>query len=79
MHGDDELEARTGQLFACLRAEFACAARDPDTWLRTRSRDGAKAPFGPGSPARITVRKLLSPVALASEEPARYSAPSAAA
>jgi DNA-binding NarL/FixJ family response regulator len=68
LHGDDELEAGTGHLFASVRTEFACAARDPDTWIRARAAHGAKPPFGPVSPARITVRKLLSPAALASEE-----------
>jgi DNA-binding NarL/FixJ family response regulator len=63
LHGDDEFEARTAHLFASIRGEFACAARDPDTWRR------AQRPFrAVVSPAGITARKLLSPVALASEE-----------
>jgi DNA-binding NarL/FixJ family response regulator len=68
LHGDDELEAKTGHLFASVRTEFTCAARDSDTWLRARSAHGAKPPFGTVSPDGITVRKLLSPAVLASEE-----------
>lgn len=68
LRGDDELEARVGPLFASVRTEFACAARDPDTWLRTRSSHRAKMTFNTDSPSRITVRKLLSAAVLASED-----------
>jgi DNA-binding NarL/FixJ family response regulator len=68
LHGDDELEARTGHLFSSMRTEFCCAARDPDTWKRARSGHGMAPPADAARPAGFTVRKLLSPSALASEE-----------
>jgi DNA-binding NarL/FixJ family response regulator len=68
LHGDDELEARAGHLLASARTEFACAARDPDTWMRTSSIHGVKPWSSTVSAETITVRKLLSPAALATEE-----------
>lgn len=63
LRSDDELVAVTRRLFASVQTEFACAARDPDTWVRTRG----PAPFG-GATGPVNVRKLYSPAALASEE-----------
>jgi DNA-binding NarL/FixJ family response regulator len=72
LHGEDALGAGTGRLFASVRTEFVCAARDPDTWGRARSEFGEKPPFGEISPGGVTVRKLLSPTALSSEEHRRH-------
>ncbi len=62
VRGRAELMARTGHLLASLRTEFACAARDLRTWHQpaTRAAVGARTP-------NLSVRKLLSPVALATE------------
>ncbi len=68
LRGDDELVGAARQLFASVRAEFSCAARDPDTWMRTRTVNGAGLPFGDRSGAPVKVRKLYSPAALTSEE-----------
>ncbi|MFD3522662.1 DNA-binding response regulator [Streptomyces sp. NPDC058653] len=70
VRGDAELVARAGHLFDSARTEFVCAARDLDTWSLPEARAGiAKRMGGPAdSGGRITVRKLLSPVALADEE-----------
>jgi DNA-binding NarL/FixJ family response regulator len=67
VRGDAELVARTAHLFAGITEEFACAARDLATW----NQPGARAAIGhrPRSGDRaLTVRKLLSPLALVSEQ-----------
>jgi hypothetical protein len=68
VHGDAELVARAGHLFASARTEFLCAARDLATWsqpeARAAIRDRMRARDSPG----LAPRKLLSPVALADEE-----------
>jgi hypothetical protein len=74
VHGDAELVARAGHLFASARTEFLCAARDLATWsqpeARAAIRDRMRAKGSQGSPGSsgLTPRKLLSPVALADEE-----------
>src|SRR5262249_51392219 len=63
LRGDVELVARTEHLFAGIREEFACAARDLATW----NQPGARAAVKDRMRGAGTVRKLLSPLALASE------------
>jgi len=67
LQGDDELAAGTGHLFASVRREFACAARDPDTWKRTRDAVGARRLSSALAPL-VSSRKLVSPAALVLEE-----------
>ncbi|MCX5412999.1 DNA-binding response regulator [Streptomyces sp. NBC_00059] len=68
VQGDAELIARAGHLFASVSADFLCAARDLATWSQPVARAAVlrrmRAPDSPG----ITVRKLLSPLALVEEE-----------
>ncbi|SEM58641.1 helix-turn-helix transcriptional regulator [Nonomuraea pusilla] len=72
VRGDAELAARAGHLFTGARHDFVCAARDLDTWsqpeARLRIAGGMRAPDAPG----FTVRKLLSPAALADEGARRH-------
>ncbi|MFI6084943.1 DNA-binding response regulator [Streptomyces sp. NPDC051217] len=69
VQGDAELVARAGHLFESARTEFVCAARDLGTWSLPEARAGiAKRMRATGSRGRLTIRKLLSPVALADEE-----------
>jgi DNA-binding CsgD family transcriptional regulator len=66
LRGDLELVARTGHLFERIQDEFACAARDLETW----SQPEARAAVGARRHAigkDFTIRKLLSPVALTTE------------
>ncbi|WP_329384400.1 DNA-binding response regulator [Streptomyces sp. NBC_01716] len=68
VQGDAELVARAGHLFESAQTEFVCAARDLDTWSQPEARAGIARRMGAaGSPGRLAVRKLLSPVALADE------------
>ncbi len=68
VQGDAELIARAGHLFESVDTEFLCAARDLRTWSQPEARAAVlkrtRAADSPG----FTVRKLLSPVALADEE-----------
>ncbi|KQX50154.1 MULTISPECIES: response regulator transcription factor [unclassified Streptomyces] len=64
VRGDAELTARAGHLFTSARTEFLCAARDLRTWSQPESRAAVRHRMHAG----FTVRKLLSPVALADEE-----------
>lgn len=67
VRGDLELIARAGHLFAAVREEFLCAARDLNTWSQPEARASVRTRMGtPGT--TFTARKLLSPVALADEE-----------
>ncbi len=64
VRGDAELIARAGHLFGAVREEFVCAARDLATWSAPEARSavaGRVLSSGPG----LTVRKLMSPLALA--------------
>ena len=67
LRGDTELVARTAHLFTGIREEFACAARDLDTWSQPAARAAVRDRMHATGRA-FTVRKLLSPVALATEE-----------
>jgi DNA-binding NarL/FixJ family response regulator len=74
VHGDDELVVRAGHLFAGVRTEFVCAARDLRTWSQPQARTAVvsrmRAP-GPAA-AELVVHKLMSPLALADEEQRRH-------
>ncbi|MGW1230494.1 DNA-binding response regulator [Streptomyces sp. NPDC001515] len=67
VHGDEELVARAGHLFASARTEFLCAARDLDTWAQPSARAAVRDRLRTGTGPGLRVRKLLSPVALADE------------
>ncbi|MFE6360677.1 DNA-binding response regulator [Streptomyces sp. NPDC057806] len=66
IHGDPELLARTAHLFAAVREEFVCAARDLDTWPHRGSRRAAGDRVRRSGIRRV--RKLYSPAALADED-----------
>ncbi len=67
LRGDAELFARAGHLFAGARQEFACAARDLNTWSQSAARQTVTGWMRTTGEAGLTVRKLLSPVTLADE------------
>lgn len=67
VRGDAELMERAGHLFASLRTEFICATRDLGTWSQPEAREAARRTLGSPDAAGFSVRKLLSPVALADE------------
>ena len=67
VRGDAELIARAGHLFDAMHEDFVCAARDLATWSQPEARSAvARRVYSPGKDA-LTVRKLLSPMALADE------------
>jgi hypothetical protein len=67
VQGDAELIARAGHLFDAVHEEFVCAARDPSTWSQPETRSAlARRVLAPAK-GSITVRKLMSPLALADE------------
>jgi len=68
VRGDDELIERAGHLFAGVRTEFMCAARDLDTWAQPEARAFVRGRMKAASADGFIIRKLLSPVALAAEE-----------
>ncbi|MEO3782004.1 DNA-binding response regulator [Actinocorallia sp. B10E7] len=70
VRGEDELVARAGHLFASVREDFACAARDPDTWSQPAAQAAVRDRMRAAGPGRFEVRKLFSPSALA-DEPTR--------
>lgn len=69
VRGDAELIARAGHLFDAVREEFVCAARDLATWSQPETRSAvARRVLPPGTDRdSVTVRKLMSPLALADE------------
>jgi DNA-binding NarL/FixJ family response regulator len=72
VRGDAELVARAGHLFDAVHEEFACAARDLATWSLPEARSAiarrVRRPGGDSTGAEnMTVRKLMSPLALADE------------
>jgi hypothetical protein len=68
VRGDAELIARAGHLFDGLQEEFVCAARDLATWSQPEARSAvARRVLAHGSDGGFTVRKLMSPLALANE------------
>ncbi|MFJ1967527.1 DNA-binding response regulator [Streptomyces sp. NPDC087903] len=68
VRGDAELIARAGHLFASVRTEFLCAARDLTTWSQPEARAAVQNRMRAADSAGFTTRKLLSPVALAEED-----------
>jgi DNA-binding NarL/FixJ family response regulator len=72
VRGDAELIARAGHLFDTVHEEFACAARDLNTWSLPRARsEVAQRVLSPRSGA-FTVLKLWSPLVLADESQRAY-------
>ncbi|GAA4558598.1 DNA-binding response regulator [Planotetraspora kaengkrachanensis] len=72
VRGDAELVARAGHLFAGVRHEFVCAARDLNTWSQPEARHAINGRLRAGGTAGVTVRKLLTPAALADEVSRRH-------
>lgn len=68
LHGDEELVARAGHLFASARSEFVCAARDLKTWAQPQARAAIRHRMHGGDASGLTARKLYSPVVLADED-----------
>ncbi len=70
VHGDLDLLARAGHLFASVESEFLCAVRDLTTWQLPEARAAVRDRMreSPG----LQPRKLLSPVALVSEDSRRH-------
>ena len=68
VRGDAELIARAGHLFDAVREEFVCAARDLATWWSDpEARSAVTRRVLPPGTDGFTVRKLMSPLALADE------------
>jgi DNA-binding NarL/FixJ family response regulator len=67
VHGDGELIARAGHLFAGAQTEFVCAARDLNTWSQPQARMAIAGRMHSGDAPRLVVHKLFSPIALADE------------
>ncbi|MFE5240076.1 MULTISPECIES: helix-turn-helix transcriptional regulator [unclassified Streptomyces] len=68
VQGDAELIARAGHLFESVSCDFLCAARDLATWSQPVARAAVLRRMRAPDPPGITVRKLLSPLALVEEE-----------
>lgn len=68
VHGERELAARTGHLFAQPEREFLCAATDLNTWSRREHRMAAVGDIAERAASGLTIRKLYGPSALADEE-----------
>ena len=71
VRGDAELIARAGHLFDAVHEEFACAARDMATWSQPEARSAVARRVLASGTDSFTVRKLMSPLALADEAAAR--------
>jgi DNA-binding NarL/FixJ family response regulator len=67
VRGDAELIARAGHLFDAVHEEFACAARDLATWSQPEARSAVAQRVLSRGTDGFTVRKLMSPLALADE------------
>jgi DNA-binding NarL/FixJ family response regulator len=72
VHGERELAARAGHLFAEPRVEFVCAAADLNTWSARATRPVAVEQIQARITAGLTVRKLYSAAALADDEQRRH-------
>lgn len=68
VHGEEELVARTAQLFGETTREFFCAANDLHTWSRPEARATIARRLGPRTAEGMVVRKLYTPAVLADEE-----------
>jgi len=67
VRGDAELIARAGHLFDAVHQEFVCAARDLVTWSQPEARSAIARRVAFSGRDSLTVRKLMSPLALADE------------
>jgi hypothetical protein len=67
VRGDAELIARAGHLFDVAHEEFVCAARDLATWSQPEARSAIARRVPSAGKDGFTVRKLMSPLALADE------------
>jgi hypothetical protein len=67
VRGDAELVARAGHLFDAVQEEFVCAARDLATWSAPEARSAIARRVHAHDTDGFTVRKLMSPLALADE------------
>ncbi|GGP16843.1 DNA-binding response regulator [Nonomuraea glycinis] len=72
VRGDTELVARAYPLFASVKDDFVCAARDLTTWAQPEAREAVIRRLSGGGPPPFRVRKLLSPAALADEDARRH-------
>ncbi|MGW0909654.1 DNA-binding response regulator [Streptomyces sp. NPDC002853] len=68
VQGEEELVARTAQLFGETTREFFCAANDLHTWSRPEARAAIARRLGPRTADGMVVRKLYTPAVLADEE-----------
>lgn len=68
VQGEEELVARTAQLFGETTREFFCAANDLHTWSRPEARAAIARRLGPRTAEGMVVRKLYTPAVLADEE-----------
>jgi DNA-binding NarL/FixJ family response regulator len=72
VRGETELVARAGHLFATVKDEFVCAARDLNTWGQPEAREAVNRRVSAVGHAAFSVRKLLTPAALADEDGRRH-------
>ncbi len=67
VRGDAEFIARAGHLFDAVHEEFICAARDLATWSVQEARSAVARRVLSRGTDTLTVRKLMSPLALADQ------------
>jgi DNA-binding NarL/FixJ family response regulator len=67
VRGDAELIARAGHLFDAVHEDFVCAARDLATWSQPEARSAVARRVHAHRKDGFTIRKLMSPLALADE------------
>jgi DNA-binding NarL/FixJ family response regulator len=67
VRGDAELIARAGHLFDAVHEDFVCAARDLATWSQPEARSAVARRVHARRADGFTIRKLMSPLALADE------------
>jgi DNA-binding NarL/FixJ family response regulator len=67
VRGDAELIARAGHLFDAVHEDFVCAARDLATWSQPEARSAVARRLHSHRKDGFTIRKLMSPMALADE------------
>ncbi|HEY8471585.1 MAG TPA: hypothetical protein VIL37_02995 [Natronosporangium sp.] len=72
VRGERELAVRAAHLLADPRTEFACAARDLNTWSWPQVRDGVAQQMRDRMLAGVVVRKLYTSAALADEQQRRH-------
>jgi len=68
LHGEDEVVARAGHLFANVTDEFLCAATDLNTWSRPSARPPVSGRLRASVDSGVRVRKLYTPAALADDQ-----------